>query len=207
MSNELVQSNETERVYATALDADGDPVTSLTDVLIEIRRVSDGQYYDFNDNTFKASGWTTRQQQMSELDVTNSAGVYYYDFNTTGLSADKYFIRVSSATAENMPAEGHLTVGGYVDSIDTTISSRAPENEYDTELATLQSDVTDIKAKTDTIDWSDIGTILTSLGDIASDIADILSDTSAIDWADITSIASELALVKAATDTVDWTDV
>ena len=117
METVRILNGATERIRVTALDAAGTTITGLGDVLVEIRRKSDGFYYDFNDTTFKASGWTTRQQAMTELDVTNSAGVYYYDFNTTGLSDDEYFIRASSATAVNDPMEGELKVGGYVDDI------------------------------------------------------------------------------------------
>ena len=120
-----IQNGDTERIFATALDYTGVTVTGLSDMLIEIVRVSDDYYLDFSDNTFKTSGWTTRQQQMTELDSTNSAGVYYYDFNTTGFSDDVYFIRVTSATAFNVPLEGSLHVGGYIDNIDSSISAIA----------------------------------------------------------------------------------
>ena len=121
METVRIQNGATGRMRATALNADGVLLTGLTDMLIEIRRKSDGYYYDFSDTTFKNVGWTTRQQQMSELDATYSVGVYYYDFNTTGLSDDEYFIRVTSVTAINSPQEGELKVGGYVDDISTLL--------------------------------------------------------------------------------------
>ena len=96
-------------------------------MLLEIRRESDGFYFDFNDTTFKNSGWTTRQQQMAELNVTNSPGTYFYNFDTTGLSDDNYYIRATSITAYNTPWESELKVGDFVDNLDTTISSRASE--------------------------------------------------------------------------------
>jgi hypothetical protein len=141
MSNETIQLNSTERLYGTVFNSSNVLVAGLTDVLVEIKRVSDGYYLDFNDNTFKNTGWTTREQQMSELDASNSIGVYYYDFDTTGFSEDKYFIRVDSVSAVNMPAEGELKVGGYIDDIDAPISGRAPASEYDAELTTLLADV------------------------------------------------------------------
>ncbi len=112
-----VENGATERIRATALSATAALLTGLGDVLIEIRRKSDGFYYDFNDSTFKAAGWTTRQQAMTELDATNSAGTYYYDFNTSGLSDDEYFIRVTSVTAVNVPQEGELKVGGLAEQV------------------------------------------------------------------------------------------
>lgn len=82
MSIIRIQSSQNEQIRVTALDLNDNFLTGLTDVLIEIRRESDGYYFDFNDSTFKNSGWTTRQQQMAELDVTYSPGVYYYTFSS-----------------------------------------------------------------------------------------------------------------------------
>lgn len=132
----IIQNGQTERILASALDINNDFIDSLTDMLIEIERKSDGYYYDFDDDTFKTSGWTTRQNQMVELDTVNSLGTYYYDFDTTGLSDDEYYIRVSSVTAINSPWEDDLKVGGYIDNIDATISSRSSSVEL-TALQTL----------------------------------------------------------------------
>lgn len=112
-----IQNGDTERLSATALDSTGAFIIGLSDMLVEITRQSDDFYLDFNDNTFKSSGWTTRQQIMSELDATNSAGTYYYDFNTTGFNDDVYFLRSTSATAINDPFENELKVGGSDDSL------------------------------------------------------------------------------------------
>jgi len=118
-----IQNGQTERFIVTALDESGDFVTGLSDVLLEIQRTSDNYYLDFDDNTFKVSGWTTRQETMTELYYSYSPGSYYYDFDTTGFSDDEYYLRATSATAENSPYEGYLKVGGFVDNIDTAISS------------------------------------------------------------------------------------
>lgn len=49
---------------------------------VAIRRKSDNFYLDFNDNTFKASGWTTRTQTLAEQTGNELAGVYSYTWNT-----------------------------------------------------------------------------------------------------------------------------
>jgi len=120
-----IQNGQTERIEVIATNILGIPLTGLTDVLLAIRRISDGKWLDFNDNTFKSSGWTTRQQTMTEINATYDAGKYYYDFNTTGFSDDTYELRCECASAGNMPQIGELKVGGYVDNIDATISSRS----------------------------------------------------------------------------------
>lgn len=121
MDSTRIQYGAIERIMATVLTTVGAPYAGLTDVLLEIRRRSDGKYFDFSDSAFKSSGWTTRQGVMTELDATNSAGVYYYDFNTTGHSAayteEDYFLRATSVLGGGIPSEGELHVGGYVDQI------------------------------------------------------------------------------------------
>ena len=45
-----------------------EPDTGVTAVTVGIHRVTDGYWYDFNDSTFKASGWTTKHKSLSEDD-------------------------------------------------------------------------------------------------------------------------------------------
>ena len=49
--------------------------SGVTAIAFGIRRVSDGQWYDFNDSTFKASGWATKHQALAEDDD----GLWTYD--------------------------------------------------------------------------------------------------------------------------------
>jgi hypothetical protein len=41
------------------LDESGDHVTGQT-VTLKIKRISDGYWLDFNDDTFKVAGWTSK---------------------------------------------------------------------------------------------------------------------------------------------------
>ncbi len=162
METTRIQNSQTEQIRVTALDIEAAYITGLTDVLLEIRRESDGYYLDFNDSTFKNSGWTTRQEQMAELDVTNSPGTYFYNFDTTGFSDDNYYIRVTSATAYNTPWEGELKVGDYVDNLDATVSSRASEANATSNTSSIISEVDANETKIDLVQ---------------SDVTDILADT------------------------------
>ena len=45
-----------------------EPSTGVTAVSFQVCRLSDGYWYDFNDSTFKNSGWTTKAQAMAEDD-------------------------------------------------------------------------------------------------------------------------------------------
>jgi hypothetical protein len=114
---ERYQNSDTIPITVTALNISGTKVTGLTDVLLTIRRNSDDYYLDFDDNTFKASGWTTRQKVMGEKDATNSAGVYFYDWDTSGFDDDQYHLEVSSITAANSPWADWVYIGAYLGAV------------------------------------------------------------------------------------------
>jgi hypothetical protein len=126
MTSVRIQTGDTERIEALMLDGSLAPVTGLSNVLLSIRRVSDDFWYDFNDDTFKSSGWTTRQQQMSETDSTNDQGVYDWDFDTSSITNaatdDTYVLRVDCASAENVPQQGEIKVGAFMDDLDSPVS-------------------------------------------------------------------------------------
>lgn len=124
MSSVRIQTGATERIEALILDGSLVPLTGKTDILVSIRRVSDGFFYDFNDDTFKAAGWTTRQQAMTEIDATNAPGEYRYDFDTSAVTNsatdDTYEVRVDQSPgtdAKNVPQVGEIKVGQLVDEI------------------------------------------------------------------------------------------
>lgn len=111
-----IKNGQTEKIYSLFLDEDNDGITGASPT-ITIKRVSDGLYYDFNDNTFKASGWTTRQGTLTQVDATNDPGLYTYSFDTSSLDDDDYLIKTDLATATNAPQLSELRVGDWVDEI------------------------------------------------------------------------------------------
>lgn len=179
MESIRVQNGVTERIYASALGSGGIPLTGLSNVLLAILRKSDNFYLDFNDNTFKSSGWTTRQIAMTQLSASLSPGDYYYNFNTTGFSDNEYFLRVTCSSAVNMPLEGEIKVGDFVDNIDAAISTRSSHSASDvwavgtrtlTSFGTLVSDVA-------TAVWAAGTRTLTSFGTLASDVWSVVTRT------------------------------
>ena len=58
------QTGRTEEIRLDVRDSAGDPVTGATGVLIRIQRASDGQFFDFDDDTFKATGHTERDTAL-----------------------------------------------------------------------------------------------------------------------------------------------
>lgn len=119
--SERVRENTTERIQTAALkDGSLAVVTGLTTVLLSVQRASDEQWLDFADDTFKASGWTTRQQQMTEVSAALAAGEYSYDLDladiTNPAADDTMMVRVdeTSGTAKNVPLHGELKIGQWV---------------------------------------------------------------------------------------------
>lgn len=139
-----IQTDAVERIEFIALDSSMDPVTGKTDLLLQIRRISDGWYLDFNDMTFKGSGWTTRQTPLTETNATNDPGAYHYDLDTsaiTNATTDAvYECRVDQSPGTdvvNLPATGEIKVGEYVNDIDVAISSRSSHVPNDVRDAIL----------------------------------------------------------------------
>ena len=56
----------------------GIPVVGLTAIKVQLRDTKTGNYLDFNDQTWKASGWTTKQVTLSEV----GDGSYQYLWNS-----------------------------------------------------------------------------------------------------------------------------
>jgi len=127
-----IQTGATERIEALILDGSLVPLAGKTDILVSIRRWSDGYFLDWNDDTFKASGWTTRQVAMTEVSATNAPGEYYRALDTSAITNqtadDTYEIRVDQSPgtdAKNLPQVGEIKVGQFVDELDAAVSSRA----------------------------------------------------------------------------------
>ncbi len=73
----------------------------------------------------------------------------------------------------------------------------------------------EIKAKTDSINWSDVTGIVTTAGQIKSKtdtidwdaVTAIKTSTDTIAWSDVTGIITSSGLIQAKTDTINWSDV
>jgi len=187
-----IQTDATERIEAYVHGSDMSALTGKTDILISIRRTSDGYWYDFDDDTFKTSGWTERREQMTETDSTNAPGTYHYDFDTSAITNetanDTYMIRVEQSPgsdAVNVPQYGEIKVGQYVDYIDDAISDKAePGDAMD-----LVNDAVDS------------GSVASSG---ANEIRDaILADSTPFNGADVGDIKTETDKIQTVDDNVD----
>lgn len=95
MSIVEITASTVEPLHAYVQKAsDGTALTGSSNLRVQIRRASDGYFLDFNDATFKASGWTTRQATLTEVSSSNDPGWYRYStgVDTTGWTAGSYFV-------------------------------------------------------------------------------------------------------------------
>jgi hypothetical protein len=69
----------------------GTPITGgAAATVLKLRRVLDGFLYDWNSNTFKASGWGAVSTTLAEVDAVNLAGVYAKTVTITSFDDGMY---------------------------------------------------------------------------------------------------------------------
>ena len=84
--------------------------------------------------------------------------------------------------------------------VGSAYESSLTSGNYAPVCTTVQGEVSDIKVKTDTIDWSDITALTATL-------ALVKTSTDTIDWNDINTIIATLAVIQAQTDTINWSAI
>jgi len=110
------QTNTIERINTLIVSSLGSPVINAS-VFVRIRR-KDGKFW--NGTAFQTGLFSIA---MLQVNLSTAPGEYFYDFNTTGLLADTYYIRVESADGANVPQLAEIKVGGFIDFVDRPISS------------------------------------------------------------------------------------
>lgn len=151
MSEAVVATGVTEVLEVLATDVYGAALTGLTDVAVYVRRSSDGYLLDWNDNTFKAAAWTTRQRVLTETDAVNQAGWYRYSWDMSTIvspaSNDVYTVTFAQTTltnAANLPASGVIRTGRFVDTIASNLTTATSTLATSAALATAQGNITTI---------------------------------------------------------------
>lgn len=220
MSCVRVQTGATVPIEVIILDDSLDPLTGKTDILLSCRRKSDGWWLDFNaPMQFRNSGWTTRQQQLSELDATYDQGAYGYDLVlsaiTNMVADDTLELRVDQSPgtdAANVPQTGEIIVGQWADQIDdietdtNEIQGKLPTNyimgssdqdDHDVDIDTILSRVDVTLSTRSSHSAADVGTTLSGAhgagsweGDSAATIDALLTaNHGAGSWAGATAAA------------------
>jgi hypothetical protein len=99
-------------------DADGDAIAGASDLKVKIKRDADDQFFDFDDTTFKASGWTTIAQAMSEIDGTNAPGEYELAVTITSWNDGIYTVYCNYTGSPKQNGSMELVV---VDGVDANL--------------------------------------------------------------------------------------
>jgi hypothetical protein len=158
-----VLTGATEPIRVYAVNQAGKPLTGLTDLYVRLRRNSDGYFLDWNDLTFKASGWTTLNRVLTEIDATNLAGNYQVSGGlntgsiTNAVTNDIYTVYPLQTPGTNarLPAPDEMRMGRWVDQVNTTFN-KLPDNnimgsgvktDKDDEIDAILTDTNEIQGK------------------------------------------------------------
>lgn len=95
--------------FGPLLNAAGAKITGAT-VTARIRRKADDYLYDFDDSTFKASGWTDETGAMTEADSTNFPGSYELSVTITGWDDGDYAVMIDYAGPPAQSGLANFTV-------------------------------------------------------------------------------------------------
>lgn len=90
MAGVLVQVETTATAFPLILTINSGGGITGQSPTVALRRLSDGYYLDWNDNTFKNSGWTTKNASMTD----QSNGDYYKALNAlaAGLAEGAFYV-------------------------------------------------------------------------------------------------------------------
>ena len=119
-----VQTGDTEQIVFLVLQKNGTPAVGRATLRLRIYRKSDNQFLDWADMTFKAAGWTTLDQTMTEVSAANAPGHYELvgGFDTSAIisaSPNDTYVTVPSQTSgiDVLPGPGEMVVGFWADDI------------------------------------------------------------------------------------------
>ena len=158
-----IRTGTTEPIRVYAVDGNSAPLTGLTDLYVRIERASDGFLFDWNDLTFKGSGWTTLNQLLTEADATNLPGVYDvtggFDTSTvTNLATDdRYTVYALQTPGTNarLPVPVSFDVGLWADEINDAhgklptnfIMGSSVQTDKDDEIDAILADTNEMQGK------------------------------------------------------------
>ena len=196
-----IQDNH--RLIYNIVDLDGNHVSGETATL-QIQKVSNGYWYDFSDDAFKASGWTSKTVNLTE-DSTN--GLYYYTFNPPSgeTTAEEYIFLVDNAS---VTYGDHQSETAHYQDITVPDNTSIAAILIDTGT-TIPATIATLDSKSDVIDGvvdsilEDTGTTLsTVLASISTNIDEILTDTGTTIPEVIATVDSKIVVVDSVVDSI-----
>jgi hypothetical protein len=156
--------------------------SGLTNVLMNVRRRSDGFWLDFSDDTFKSSGWGVQDAPMTEVGTTGQYERMLLLGNVLNLTPDdSYVVTIHSATSTFSPQIGEYIAGQWVSPImnylDAPVSQAALEDTAQEILGDTSRMIFDSRSGPGNIlavvDWT---MVLSMLG-VNRRIKDVVHDT------------------------------
>lgn len=116
-----LQTNVQEIVFEL-YDSTGAPITGATTLTCKLRTTPGAQIYDWSDDTFKSSGWTTISADLNEIDATNLPGVYKKEIDVSNFADGRYqvFIAYSATQSQHGSIEFLVDDGQMVDEYTAT---------------------------------------------------------------------------------------
>jgi len=196
-----IQDNH--RLVYNIVDLDGDHVSGET-VTLQIQKASNGYWYDFNDDTFKASGWTSKTVNLTE-DSTN--GLYYYTFNPPSgeTTAEEYVFLVDNVSAtygDHQSETAHYQDITVPDNTSITAILVDTGTTLPGTLASVSTNVDEVLTDTGTTLPATIAT-LDSKSDVIDGVVDsILEDTGTTLPASLASADSSIAVIDGIVDDI-----
>jgi len=155
MTTVYIKTGDKEPLQAMVVDTDGIPTIGLIDVKAKIRRLSDGLYYDWTDNRFKAGVSVAKlMEALSEVSSIYFKGEYILNtvdhpmgWDTAKIANvnadDVYHVTVDqdgARTAGNLPQIGEIKAGRWVDMLNAQVSTRATPDDVETRATTVIRD-------------------------------------------------------------------
>lgn len=116
-----LQTNVQEIVFEL-YDSTGAPITGATTLTCKLRTTPGAQIYDWSDETFKSSGWTTISADLNEIDATNLPGIYKKEIDVSNFADGRYqvFISYSATQSQHGSIEFLVDDGQMVDEYTAT---------------------------------------------------------------------------------------
>lgn len=133
------------QVVYSVIDASGNHVTGET-VTVKIKKVSNGNWYDFSDNTFKGSGWGDKDGTLTE---DSTEGFYYYTFDppSSESAAEQYQFLIDNASStygdhQSMTVTYQKVFNSYTDTV--TVATNNDKTGYALSASGLASVNTEV---------------------------------------------------------------
>ena len=121
--SERIETGAVEPIVAVVVDQLGQPLLARTNIKAKVWRISDGEYLDWSDMTFRPGPAVARLlEPLLEVNQAYSPGEYRLDLDTSTIvnptPDDSYQVMVLQDApngAANLPQVGELRVGQWVD--------------------------------------------------------------------------------------------